>query len=68
MPESLLGQASVHDSITRSNCDSDWDSLGAEIERLCPNEDPSDIIMKVKVEEDKSDMFMEGSPLIFQEP
>ncbi|KXN87799.1 hypothetical protein AN958_08115 [Leucoagaricus sp. SymC.cos] len=61
-PESLLGQPSVDTNTATENdgvsTDDDWKDLNVDIARLCPNEDPVDVIMKTKLEND-FDTFIE---------
>ncbi|KAF9449716.1 hypothetical protein P691DRAFT_790582 [Macrolepiota fuliginosa MF-IS2] len=58
-PESVLGQPSIDSDISQNVFHSDSEGFATDIAYLCSNEDPSDIIMKVNMEEDKSDIFME---------
>jgi hypothetical protein len=62
-PQSILGQASMDtDVIEKSYGHDDWRSFDMDIQNLCPSENHTDIIMKVKLDE-KSDIFMEGSSI-----
>lgn len=60
IPDSVVGQPSIDitGAVISDDDDGDWKVFNANIARLCPNEDPTDVIMKVKIENDN---FMEGS-------